>query len=301
MNIIKILVFIFSFSLLYTACSSEDTDQLGLTQRGIKTGFSQHSFPFVIEPEIIYPKDKNALNLQVGDTLLINFKVTNSSSLYPETYYKMTFEKSNPSYHQLLEYDYSFSFNDTHYVATNNDSLVLHNGNNWSRIIIKKPGNFQLHYTATDYIPTHNYGAGENIATADVNFNAVKLSAYFYRWYYDPDSDMGSHSYSHYYHKVFIETGDQKFDNFFDTFRIESVINSVIYDGGDSAVNKRSFDISAPQKRVQTGHSPTVYKTLNKLTLKKMVNGIYLEATYQNIPIINVGQHDEWTDKGREN
>ena len=282
---------------IINSCSDQDAIDIGLKPRDLSFGWSQHSFPFTIETITSFSKNRNLLNLQVDDTVTVNFKVTNSSHLYDSTYYKMAILVDNLDYHQQIGIDYDFIFQGKKYV-NNADSLILHNGDNIGKIIIKKPGGFQLHYIAVDYIPTHGYGKGNNQYDASLNFNAVRIVAYRYEQQIR-DGNIWHHSEWNYYHKVWVDTGDKQNDNFFNGFKASASVGDLTTDT-DNITKGISFDIY-PSQYYEGGDSPKTFGTLKKITISNIVNGLPFSAVYDNIPISFQGRHDDWSEIGKNN
>lgn len=261
-------------SSLFLSCHSDDSEPVFTPKVGLETTFlkatHQHSLS----------------NIQVGDTLTYTFHISENRK---SDKFAIVPESNNSIKHQFMDVDYELLYNDN---KVNAIETTEKTGN--FKIVVKKAGNFQHSYKVISYKDNDIFES----QTTDLIFNAIKITAYRYNWKYKNGGSF-SHSKWRYFHKLYIDTGEQQYDNYLNNLSYQIRFDN--YNHNFSNFEKNTNMNFYQVQHYQGGDNPTQYSNIDKIIFKKEYNGNISLIEYHNIPVLWLGRHDNWGYNGNNN
>lgn len=273
----KLSIFLFSALLCFIiSCKNREDTISPQNNINLKLAFSKSS------------TGSTLTNVQVGDTLTFNYEInaqqTNGKfALIPQV--------QSPIKHQIINTDYELFLKDKKIT----DTLFVSSLKGSFKVYIKKPGNFQLGYQAVNINGKNTFTS----ASQELLFNPVKIIAYSYNWMYRSPGTF-HHSQWRYFHKLYIDTGDQANDQYLTELPYE--VSFLSYRNTFSSLRPRAnIDFYDVQDYTGDSNASVQASSVNKLIFKKYINGVATTIEYNNIPVRWMGRHDDWEYNGSSN
>ncbi|QII70449.1 hypothetical protein G8C41_06345 [Apibacter sp. B3706] len=283
----KKLMLLFLLMVIIYSCSDSDTNDLNLTTDQNLIENPTFSIKFV--------KASNGStmnNLQVGDSLVLTYKIT-GATIKPDEAFTIMPQPGGPISHQLLGEDYDLYFKnkkvDNIYTVENEGKFTLY---------IKKAGNFSHTYCAFIVNAKNNEIPKKLISKSELFFNSVRIVAYNYEIRLRKSSTW-HHSLNGVFHKLYIDTGNEVYDKYLENLSYNVYYNSRSFEQSNFR-NKENRDFYDVQK-VEGGKRAYIINTIDKIIFKKDVNGIITNIEYKNIPVVSYGRKDDWGTEGNNN
>jgi hypothetical protein len=276
---IKVALIMGTMTAFTTACS-DDHDDITVPSSALKIAFVQTNTGHIEN------------NLQVGDVLTYKYTLEDIDGEFSS--YEIVPEGQTVVFHQIKDTDFS--------LGDANIKPIGKEGN--FKLTILKPGNFQLKFVLKKIT---SEGEKTAVATAEVDFNAVKITAYRYDWEYKGSSG-GHHSQHLYFHKLYIDTGHEQYDNLYLggltlTAYFKNLKN--LYQGFQNTfqdfIPNTHIDFYEQQdyEGTESGSKNVVLvSTIDEIVFDKDVNGVTTHMEYKNIPVIDWKYQNSWADQG---
>lgn len=216
----KKLILLFLLYIGINSCS--DFDDINLNQTIDQTLIENPTFSLKF---VRTSRGSTMNNLQVGDSLVIAYKITGVTIKSDEAFTIMP-QLGGPVSHQILGEDY-----DLFYKNKKVDKINTLEKQGKFTLYIKKAGNFSHVYTAFIVNTENNEIPNKLIPKSDLYFNSVRIVAYNYEIRLRKSSTW-QHSLRRVFHKLYIDTGNEEYDKY-----LENLTYNVYY-------NSRSFEQS---------------------------------------------------------
>lgn len=231
--------------------------------------------------------------VQVGDTIVYNYQIV--SNVTDGNFYIVP-ETISAIKHQRQNVDFTLFYN-----KLKCDTIKCLAKSGKFKVLVNRAGNFQNAVTAINKLksrPTEVYKSNP----VDVLFNSVRIISYYYVWEWDRRGSMvfGYRYYFRHLYKLYIDTGDQQFDNYLTGLDYEMKFHTFIKNYGNF-VKSTNINFSEVQE-TDSGNGPNfVPNIINSIKFKKNINGSDSLIEYTNIPVINCGRQDAWGWDGNNN
>jgi hypothetical protein len=266
-----------------TACSSDDHDDITVlsSNSALKIAFVKTDTGHIEN------------NLQAGDVLTYKYTLEGIDGDYSS--YEIVPEGQTVVFHQIKDTDFSL-------VGSPIIKPIGKEGNFQLKIL--KPGNFQLKFVLKKVT---SEGGKTTAATAEANFNAVKITAYRYNWQYKKTSMYTVYAY---FHKLYIDTGHEQYDNLYlgglsmeVSFKNSKNLNDAFNNPFQDFIPNTHIDFYEYQLygnglKGLSSSPGVVVATIDKIKFVKDVNGVNTFMEYDNIPVIDRGRQDSWEGNG---
>lgn len=232
----------------------------------------------------------NLSNLQVGDTITFEYKIT--SSLTSTKDYIINPKINNPNKHQIIGEDYE--------IVKDNKSLPFISTKDKEgtfQYLVKKPGNFDNYFS----VSTKN-STNETVTSKEYNifFNAVKIVAYSYTIQLQNGTTTRS-STNKFFNKIFIDTGNKENDNY-----LVDLNYSVKFLHLENKFTKfqknKSLDFHDPQQYKGAKLPSVTPTTITSITFSVPLNNSNSTIIeYKNIPVQSMDRQQSWGENGNNN
>ncbi len=232
-------------------------------------------------------------NVQVGDTLTYNYDIV--SNVTDGKFYIVP-ETTSSIKHQKQNIDFTLFYN-----KLKCDTVKCLTKSGKFKVLVNRAGNFQNTVTAVNFIKSSSPQVYKS-NSVDVLFNAVRIVTYYYNWMYNRNGNQYT-GYSYFYrhlYKLYIDTGDQQFDNYLTGLDYEMKFHTFTrnYVNFAKSTNINFSDVQETSR----GNGPDfIPNTINSIKFSKTINNVNSIIEYSNVPVSNQGQQDAWGWDGNNN